>query len=1172
MIQQLIHFEWLPFRKKWSFYAMLLVFLLLGIAVTSNANFPMREVYKNAPFTINLIVAMFCQVNILSVTILAAQVLLREQDASFQQILYATPLNKNAWMISRVIIIFLLSSLLFLFLLIGFGLGHLMIATKKEALGPFNIWYYLQPYLLFGLPGILFCIALVCSVGWFSKNKLMIYMAGLFVYILYVMAAIFSNSPLLAKASPVSDAAMSLSAKLDPFGASAFFEQTKNWSVLQRNSSLLTLSGNMLFNRLLWLVFSVSILICCFRFFKFSLAPKKEKRKADSSKDVFIKKSVDYAPPLPDTKKHRLQTIGSFVRLDLKSMVKGIPFKLMLLIWIFLLGMEIYSDLDAGIRLPQRYAGTTLMVNNIIQTIPFFCLMCIVFFSNEIIWRSKNAGIDSLENSSPANTSVVFISKLISLSAIPILLVTVSIVTGIVFQLSNQYPHIDIVRYLSLYYFIALPMFCSLVIIMSIQAMLKNKYIGITAAAAFVLLCYTSIGNIFGLNHPLFQPGKAFSERLSEIAGSSAYKWSFGWNMMYAGAIAILFASVASATWNRISSRKMNYRFNKPIAGVALLVALFAGGYIFYQENVLQKNKDQKYRDHWQFEYEKKYRPYTSMSQPMIIAVTTTIDLFPDKNSYKIKGTYTLQNQTNQPIDSFLIYSDKAIHLDSMIVNNASLIKKDEEFGHYLYRLKKPLAVADSFNIDFSCSYQWSPFAALQSFNAIVDNGAFIRISNYYPLLGYQAGNELEDEKKRTGYKLPANTARLSLQDSSSGNKDFIRLDILVSTSSNQTAIAVGELQKQWTSKGRNYFHYKTSRTVPFRFAVSSAEYAVKKSVYKGRSFEVFYHPAHPENVDRLMETAKKTINYCEENFGPYPFQSVRFAEVSSFTSGFAATAYPATIFMTEHMVFHSKLNTRYGSDVINELSAHELSHQWWGGAPLYPADKVGSRLLTETLAMYTEMMMNKKESNEQSVIDMVKMHRGLYFSDRSMTIEKPLFIQEPQHVYLAYSKGLICMYQLYLLIGEKKINHVLKQVLQQHAYPLKAASSLDFLQQLYTVCTPGQIEKIDALFKHIITHEAAIEKVSSKNISINQHLISLEATVLQFNEDGKGGRTAIPFTDSVDIAIYTEGKKEFYRVPVVNNKINASLYLSSKPVKAELDPFVKLMEANVEDNVKQLK
>lgn len=1165
MIQQLVLFEWLPFKKKWSFYAMLFGFLLLGIVVTSNANFPMREVYKNAPFTINLIVALFCQVNILSVTILAAQVLLRERDANFQEILYATPINKNAWMISRVMIIFLLSSLLFLFLVIGFGLGHLMMSTKKGELGPFNVWYYLQPYLLFGLPGIIFCIALVCSVGWFSKNKLMIYMAGLFVYILYVMAAVFSNSPLLAKASPVSDAAMALSAKLDPFGASAFFEQTKNWSVHQRNSSLLSLSGNMLFNRLLWLGVSVSILIFCLRFFKFSLARKKEKRKADISNDVFIKKFDAYAPPTPGTKEHRLQTLVGFLRLDLKSMVKGIPFKLMLLICVFLLGMEIYSDLDAGIRLPQRYAGTTLMVNNIIKTIPFFCLMCIVFFSNEIIWRSKNAGVDSLENSSPANTSVIFISKLISVSAIPVLLVTVSIVTGIIFQLFHQYPQIDMLRYLSLYYFIALPMFCSLVIIMSIQAMIKNKYIGISAAAAFVLLCYTIMGNLLGLNHPIFQPGKAFSERLSEMAGSAAYHWSFGWNMLYAVSVAVILALVACTT----GSRKPKYRFNKPIAGVALVMTLFSGGYLVYQENVLQKSKGQKYREHWQVEYEKKFRPYASMLQPMIIAVTTTIDLFPEKNSYKIKGTYTLQNQTNRPIDSFLVYLNKDIRLDSMIVSNASLIKRDAEFGHYLYRLKKPLAVADSFNIDFSCSYQWSPFSKLQPFNAIVDNGTFIRISNYYPVLGYQAGNELQDEKKRTGYKLPAGTALLPLEDSSSGNKDFIRLDMQVSTSSRQTAIAVGELQKQWSSKGRNYFHYKTGRAVPFRFAVSSAEYAVKKSVYKGRSFEVFYHPAHFENVNRLMETAKKTIDFCEENFSPYPFQSVRFAEVSSHTSGFAATSYPATIFMTEHMLFHSRLNTGSGSDVINELSAHELSHQWWGGALLYPADKVGSRLLTETLAMYTEMMMNKRQSNEQSVIDMVKMHRGLYFSDRSLDIEKPLYLQEPQHIYLAYSKGMVCMYQLYLLIGEKKINHTLKQLLQRHAYPLKAASSLDFLQQLYMVCTPGEMEKINALFKQITTHEAAIEKAGSKKISIRQYLITLEATVRQFNEDGKGDRTAVPFTDSVDIAFYTEGKKELHRFPVVNNKINVSFNLSSRPLKAELDPLVKLLEADVEDNIK---
>jgi aminopeptidase N len=116
------------------------------------------------------------------------------------------------------------------------------------------------------------------------------------------------------------------------------------------------------------------------------------------------------------------------------------------------------------------------------------------------------------------------------------------------------------------------------------------------------------------------------------------------------------------------------------------------------------------------------------------------------------------------------------------------------------------------------------------------------------------------------------------------------------STPANQTAVGVGELVKRWTHHGRNCFAYKTSSPIPFRFALSSAQYAIKKEQYKGKLFEIYYHPSHDENVDHLLKNTRLTMDYCEKNYGPYPFRTIRFAEISSFTKGFAATAYPATV------------------------------------------------------------------------------------------------------------------------------------------------------------------------------------------------------------------------------------------------------------------------------------
>lgn len=51
-----------------------------------------------------------------------------------------------------------------------------------------------------------------------------------------------------------------------------------------------------------------------------------------------------------------------------------------------------------------------------------------------------------------------------------------------------------------------------------------------------------------------------------------------------------------------------------------------------------------------------------------------------------------------------------------------------------------------------------------------------------------------------------------------------------VSTDKNQTAVGTGDLIKRWTKDNRNYFRY-TVKSIPFRFAVSSAEYDQKSLI-----------------------------------------------------------------------------------------------------------------------------------------------------------------------------------------------------------------------------------------------------------------------------------------------------------------------------------------------------
>jgi hypothetical protein len=78
----------------------------------------------------------------------------------------------------------------------------------------------------------------------------------------------------MAQSTPGANDWAWLSAILDPFALSAFFEQTQHWTAAERNVRLLALSGNFLLNRVVWVVASFAVLAVVYRLFAFRVIRK----------------------------------------------------------------------------------------------------------------------------------------------------------------------------------------------------------------------------------------------------------------------------------------------------------------------------------------------------------------------------------------------------------------------------------------------------------------------------------------------------------------------------------------------------------------------------------------------------------------------------------------------------------------------------------------------------------------------------------------------------------------------------------------------------------------------------------------------------------------------------------------------------------------------------------
>jgi ABC-2 type transport system permease protein len=122
--------------------------------------------------------------------------------------------------------------------------------------------------------------------------------------------------------------------------------------------------------------------------------------------------------------------------------------------------------------------------------------------------------------------------------------------------------------------------------------------------------------------------------------------------------------------------------------------------------------------------------------------------------------------------------------------------------------------------------------------------------------------------------------------------------------------------------------------------------------------------------------------------------------------------------------------------------------------------------MLTETLAMYTEVMLLKKMYGKQKASEHVKMHQDIYESEIGFSGDVALIRAPAYMAHITYSKGVVAMYKLSELIGEEKVNLALRNFLEKNKFPNPKPISTDFLKELYAVVDEKFHEEIYDLFE----------------------------------------------------------------------------------------------------------
>lgn len=1144
----------------------------------------------NSDFFLGLITTIIC------VSIMGGCVQ-KDYQFNIHSLFYSKPITKKAYLFGRFSASFLLALFALSGIIFGLILGFAMSPNDNGQIGPFSILNYLVPFLTFTVINVFFIGVTFFSLITYTRNMTTGYVSAL---VFIVISGIAS--------SMTSDLDNQyISAIIDPFGNEALGALTEYWTPSEQNERMVPLESYVLVNRLVWLSISFLIGFFAYRNFHFSqfLTPVALKKKK-AQEDVKGMKHIQFLFQLPKAKQYfdlrtSLQQLNFLTRFELKKIVRSVFFYVVIAIAILLMIVtHNFQDLIYG---TETYPVTYQMLDLGSVLSQFFLIILVIFYSGIVIWRERDHKCDELIYSTPVQTWVLFTSKFLSLVGLVAAVYAVAIITSIGIQTYEGYFNYELGLYIFEYYgrrILSATVLCAMAA--TIQVLVNNKFIGFTLTTLLTFGLQIIYNSLDVNNRLIIFNSSGNVLPYSDMNGYGHTLYVFYIYKAYWIGFMLMFVAMSMPMWPRLKeknygarikyARKQFHRSYGFMIALGAIMFLGFGAWIYYNTRVVNEYKTKKEQEKEQAEFEKKYKACSKDLQPRIVSSNVEVDIFPDELGAKVKGFYYLKNKHKAPVAVIYIgmYDPKSLK-ELKLGKLSTKTIDDRDNGFFGYRLAKPLMPGDSMRLDFNIESFTKGFSEDGSQTDVVNNGTFFN-SSALPYIGYNAGVELQDNSTRKKYGLEKKPRMASIDDTTaygntyiSTDADWIRFEATISTIPSQIAIAPGYLQKEWESNGRKYFKYKMDRPILNFYSFLSAEYEVLKDKWvdpKNASnvvnIEIYYHKDHTYNLDRMVKSTKRSLDYYTSQFSPYQHKQVRIIEFPRYAS--FAQSFPNTIPYSESIGFIAKVDADdpESIDFPFYVTAHEVAHQWWAHQ-IIGADVQGSTLMSETMSQYSALMVMEKEYGKPAMKKFLKYEMDDYLQGRALENRKevPLMLVENQQ-YIHYNKGSMIMYSLKDYIGEDSLNSAMQRYLKEKAFqepPFTTAR--DFYAQIKRSTPDSLKETLSDLFERIVVFDNKVRNVTVQKTD-KQYKVTMLVNTAKTKSDSLGKAKDALMNDWIDIGVFAKNEdnnaalgKEliFKKYKITGKEQKIEFTLPVEPYMVGIDPYNKLIDLDPDDNIK---
>lgn len=1186
MLTAIVRFELARHVRAMSTYVYFLLFgglaflmMMAAGGAIPQVNFVFGEgekVLVNAPYALTEMISMLGCFGLLVTAAVAGRAAYQDFEHRTDPFFFTAPIRKAEYLFGRFLGAIVILTAIYSSIGLGMFLAALMPAMDHAKVGPNHLMAYVMPYFTSVIPNLLLMGALFFSLAALTRRIYAVYMGSVVLLTGYLIAGTLTDNI---------DTRW-VGALLDPFGDNAIDRVTEYWTIAEKNGRLVGLEGLLLWNRVLWL--AVAGAVALFTWWKFRM-----QHSAGSSgrrKSVAVAETQDAAPlviPHCDRDYGLRGATVSLLRLTwlgLMDTLKSVYFIVIVLSGLVFLYF-------ASRATESMYGTPTYPVTHDMMAIAggsfyLFVLILITFFSGELVWRERDSRTNEIVDSLPLPGWTPLLSKLFALMLVPVVLQAILMAASMVIQLSRGFTHLEPLLYVKQllgidvvdYWLVA-------VVAITVQATVNNKYVG-----HFVMVLYYLGSNFmgaFGLQHLLYRygehPGYTYSD-MNGFGGELGPVFLFD---AYWAAFAVLLALGARLLWPSGTESGRNWRMRlarhrwgaaeRSVALAAAAAFVGIGGYLFYNTNVLHHFRGSFEAETLPEKYEKNYKWFAKVPQPRILAVSLNVDLYPETRSVRLRGRYEIANKSGQPIDRILMgVPDRWIIHKLQMTPAAKLESENREIYGRIYRMEQPFQPGAAGTLEFDMEGVPRGFSTGGLDAYAEGNGTFLG-DDAFPQFGYQAGRELSSDRTRRKHGLKTKPRVADIHDMEarrnnyiSNDADWVTYDSVISTSGDQTAVAPGELVRQWTEGGRRFFQYRTRARTIHLWSALSARYRVMRDRWNDVDLGIYYHPGHEYDLARMMKGLKDALTYCTQSFGPYQNKTVRIVEFPRYAT--FAQSFLATIPYSEGIGFIAKVNPADENDIDYPyyVTAHEVAHQWWAHQVI-GANVQGATVMSESLAEYTALMVMKHEFGAEHMRRFLKYEMDKYLSGRSGESNKEMpLARNEQQPYIYYDKGSVVFYALQDYIGEDTVNRALRDYLQSVAYQEPPyTTALELESRLREATPPQYTYLIDDMFDSITLYENSAVEAKYREVSKGKYEVKLKVRARKLKADEQGVEREVPLADWIDIGVFDANKKPLYlaKHKIDRSEMDFTLMVDGVPATAGIDPWNKLVDRQPDNN-----